>query len=821
MTSIRAEEIRRSRLPRVANGIQISPQVRRALDDPQPLTILRSARGFGKTSVLISWLRTSQDTTPVIYHALDSSAHDQDGFWADLAGVLAAAGVPGLAGQGDSRLRVIDAIAALSSPLRLVLDNLHEAGSEQGATAIDDDLVEMVRSNDQFYLVVATRTLRALESTGSLSVDAAVIGPEELKFTAPRVMALAEVMGVEISPAYARRIADDLGGWPAAIRAGLRNPTEGASVDENNVAGYLATVLRDMRIGAIRSFFLRSAVPEEFDSAVAAAILPEDQGGLALGRIRAAGLLREHTDEHGVVTYSYPPVIRRALLRVLHETEPELERQVHLALMSSAAERHDPVGVVRHAVDAAEWTTVTEVIERHWAQLLTTAPQVVVNAARAVPVEIGDRDPRLRVARKHVAAIAGATGIRTSPWPVLEHPTMAAEINARIAQSDQPVDEEAVALVLWGAACAMGGNHDAGIYAFNQARTRGLGANQGAVAVIGTIGLAIVHALNGEPELAKRWLEDSELGSDLFDAPDPQAKDVVTSAAWIARALIAVDQVSPDAAQIVSEMIDPRHRGDVWAMGVFARAHYAGVGDDPEAVFRQANQVRAALRHIAAGTLAESVLTSSLVELLLFARMSGIAQEAAEQLSDDPIGWTTHAKVRLARHEFAEAVRFAGKAVAASGISQRSYLESQVILAASYHALDDQKRAREAFAAATSTAQATGQRRPFYLMHRYVFDLLAGENTAVLGLWPRASVTSTTRTVEEDIDLPTLTMREAQVLRALERHAGPVGIANSLDLSVNTVKTHLRTIYRKFGVSSRNEALEIVGRTGLNVANRP
>jgi LuxR family transcriptional regulator, maltose regulon positive regulatory protein len=60
-----------------------------------------------------------------------------------------------------------------------------------------------------------------------------------------------------------------------------------------------------------------------------------------------------------------------------------------------------------------------------------------------------------------------------------------------------------------------------------------------------------------------------------------------------------------------------------------------------------------------------------------------------------------------------------------------------------------------------------------------------------------------------------LTASETRVLRYLPTHLGTPEIAAELYLSANTVKTHLRHLYRKLGAHSRPEAVQRARAIGL------
>jgi len=63
-----------------------------------------------------------------------------------------------------------------------------------------------------------------------------------------------------------------------------------------------------------------------------------------------------------------------------------------------------------------------------------------------------------------------------------------------------------------------------------------------------------------------------------------------------------------------------------------------------------------------------------------------------------------------------------------------------------------------------------------------------------------------------------LTRSETRVLRYLPTNMGAPEIAADLFLSANTVKTHLRHLYRKLGVHTRREAVQRARAIGLLTA---
>ena len=85
-----------------------------------------------------------------------------------------------------------------------------------------------------------------------------------------------------------------------------------------------------------------------------------------------------------------------------------------------------------------------------------------------------------------------------------------------------------------------------------------------------------------------------------------------------------------------------------------------------------------------------------------------------------------------------------------------------------------------------------------------LLELLAEETQSELGSWDRARA-----------DTGELSPAERRVLRLLMTRLTQREIANELYVSLNTVKTHARVIYRKLGVGSRTAAVAVARELNL------
>jgi LuxR family maltose regulon positive regulatory protein len=124
-------------------------------------------------------------------------------------------------------------------------------------------------------------------------------------------------------------------------------------------------------------------------------------------------------------------------------------------------------------------------------------------------------------------------------------------------------------------------------------------------------------------------------------------------------------------------------------------------------------------------------------------------------------------------------------------------------------------RAAAAVARAVSTAAPLGLIRPLVHGGREIGDLLSRAAGSFGHDEPFVELARSRMRATAGLGGVALTTRELELLTELPSMRTAEEIAESMVLSVNTVKTHIRGIYRKLGVTNRRDAVVTARQCGL------
>jgi LuxR family transcriptional regulator, maltose regulon positive regulatory protein len=179
------------------------------------------------------------------------------------------------------------------------------------------------------------------------------------------------------------------------------------------------------------------------------------------------------------------------------------------------------------------------------------------------------------------------------------------------------------------------------------------------------------------------------------------------------------------------------------------------------------------------------------------------------------------ARALLADNEPEESLALLGRVTTAPGTDLVPAVEAWLLTALAHDRLRNDADASAALLRALTLAEPEGIVRPFLLAAERTRALLlrhqqlTGRHQEFTGHLLERLGEHQPR-VAEDLDLiEPLTNRERSVLLLLPTMMSNNEIADELCVSVNTVKVHLKSLYRKVGVSSRREAVARARELGL------
>lgn len=782
-----------------------------------PLTVVVAAPGTGKTVLAASWAASDGPAGPVA--------------WASLHDVGADAGT--LQARVHTALR-----DAGAEPAVLILDDVQDV---RGPAL--HELLDAV--GPEPHVVLLSRTdppipLHRYRLTGALTE----LRTEDLAFTDREAHALFTAHGVDLPAPAVRALRERTEGWAAGLRlaalaAAGRDPEAAAQEfggDDPAVVAYLAAEVLDPLPPEARRLLLALSVADRFDTALAAALTGADEAFPALVRdlafIRPLG--------HG--WYRYHRMLRDALRLTLHHEHPSDVPDLHRRAAAWFARHGTPAEAVRHAVLAGDWRYASWLLVDGLAigavlgltdgpppeDLLAgldvnatgTEPEPALVAA-AVAAARGDDAAcaeHLRRAEDLMSALPAAppaarlaAGLirlcRPGLPPQSALTALVTELDGLLSRlpcgplADHP---EIPALVRYahGTAELRAGRPAAAAESL-RAALPGLEPG-GAAPRLRCLGmLALAEALGGRFGQAARWTARAAR------IPAPPGRPV--AAAHLAQAWTDLMAYRLDAAR---RSLDAAHRAldaapdpPLSALATLVAVRLdAAYGRPPSATGPR--RVRPAWLH--------RRLLLSAAEAHTAAGDPAAALEEIRAAGDaTPDARVALARARLALGDPRAPATLHPVLVESAPLPAEVRVEAWLLDARQAYAADDQLRGRRSLARALRLAEREGLRLPFAAARAWLPAVLRqdpellrphrrflnglGPHDAPPGVPPEAPAGCTAH-VE-------LSARELEVLHLLAGMRTSEEIATEMYVSVNTVKTHLRSIYRKLAVTRRGEAV--------------
>ncbi|WP_432118346.1 LuxR C-terminal-related transcriptional regulator [Streptomyces sp. bgisy032] len=830
-----------------------------------PLTVVNGAAGAGKTLLVADWAAGLRD--PVVWLTADTADHAPGIFWAYLLEALRAAGVPvpGEAGRPaeGSRVdrqtlaRVAAALERRDRPTVVVLDEFDRVTSPETAEQLRFVLQYAGRG---LRLVLVTRTepllpLHRYRASGEMTE----IRDAELAFTSEEAQELLSRHGLHLHATAVRALVERTEGWAAGLRlcalAARQSTDPDAYVkqfeaDHSAVADFLLAEVLARQAPGTQDLLLSISVLDRFCPDLVNALTLRADAGTVL-----AALHRDNAFVHylGQSWYSLHPLFAEILRAHLRERSPGLEPE----LRGRAARWLRRSGALREALvqgaaaDDWEFTARALVDDLALGRLFTglrsedlaglfarMSPDVtgpapdLVRAAR----ELARRDlehalPPLRRAGEELArdetapapvrlgfALLEALAARLTGSPARAE--SAAE-QARLLRQDVParlLDEhpELTALLLThlGAARLWAGRFDDARATLAAVAGRPGGADMALPRWDALGHLALIDQLNGWPGRAEHKALAAALQAERYGLPRRPGAGlgpVVLAAVHIDRDELDEAQALLDEAAPAGPAEDPvvaagraLTRGRLLLARGDARAALAAA-DTPVPAAESSPWVRD-----------QSALLASAAHLAQ--GRPGPAGQAVERLAHHrTAGAVQTARARLAEGRPHEALAIVGNLPGDDHPGPAVTVRATLVHAQAAHDTGDPVLARRLVARALLDGRREQLRRPFLEAGPWIRPLLGtGRLRELAGGWlvldpdrsraPRGPGAAPPDRVPA-LAVEELSARERDVLLALAEMMSTEEIAAELHVSVNTVKTHLKSIYRKLAVSRRADAV--------------
>ena len=385
----------------------------------RPLTLVSAPAGFGKTTLLSTWIQSlPSDHSRIAWVSLDEGDNESTLFWLYVLTALDSQ-QPGLCTQLVTYLQtqqapplrsvlqtLINRLAEQSEQLLLILDDYHLV-TEQ---AIHTSLTYLVEHlPPQLHLILATRAdpplpLSLLRARGYLLE----VRTDELRCSPEEVMAfLKKTVRSQLPQDMVEEVAARTEGWLVGLQllglslqgdADPGNLLEEVSGSQRYIFDYLIEEVFQRQSASVQTFMLHTSILKHLSAPLCDAILEQSGSQQMLEQLERANLFIVSLDTQRR-WYRYHALFTEALRHRLEQTQPALVPILHYRTSQWYAQHGRLNEAIAHAITAQQWQWAADLIEQVYALIWGNSEHAMVRRwLEKLPAEVVRSRPRLCLA---------------------------------------------------------------------------------------------------------------------------------------------------------------------------------------------------------------------------------------------------------------------------------------------------------------------------------------------------------------------------------------------------------------------------------------
>lgn len=785
------------------------------------MVIVSAPAIYGKTTAVADWARTHTGPEYILW--LDAAAAADTGHV--LQPLRQQIENPS---QDNPHIRYRDTSLPLDE-LIVVIDNADQAPLRSTLA----NCIRMIRKSTGLRSIIITRTpSRIVARSQLLDIDVRTLSGRDLAMTAAEVRDAmpagstdadhaALLLYTEGNPYLVRSVSADLMLLPGPV-----NPKS----IKDTVLKHSRRILKESHVACeFHDFLLSTCLPERLPADLAGELTGSDTHRKTLELLEVNEFIHRTADVEETYRYSFP--VRAALLEELRSTEPDRVRQLSLIRAQYLEARGHTIEALQQAIDVDDYEAANTIAAANLSVLVGRAPEATLNVLNRLNLKEISRAPAL-------CLVAGILGSRVG-GNVVRAVEMLKLAEAGASSMNRPAERLRVEIIMM-VALRMTGNLQQAVNAASAAdalrgeadlalRSRHLDSE---AFLDWQIGLTYVRA--GLHDEAAPRLISAGAGFSRLDLPLLQGSAqnlMALSGAVAGRIDMARQTLSAHprlggldpAVRILAEVLTSTSYGrqlplrqvaeinasEFWVLGVVRRVYM----DLRETGFCDVGDIEYTPNRTDRLPLTPRDMSQVIALVSLCHLVAGRYTPAAQCLEGRrPLPQILFARVRTGYviGSYEGALSDLSRALE-QNLSTRERATALILRSVALWHLGDNLGSREAAAAGINVIQDSGMGTGTLMIPEAEWETVEPLRIAIAeNRIPRPN--PILQSIERR---PELTERELVVLRDLRQSRSAVQTAKTLHVSLNTVKSQSRSLYRKLGAKSLTEAIIIAERQGI------